>query len=286
MAEYGPTGTAVMQMCKEAGVPLIVHFHGFDAYDRRVLEESGPFYPELFQYATAIIAVSRDMERVLSGLGAPEGKLRYNPYGVDVSLFRGGKPAQAPPVFVAVGRFVDKKAPHLALLAFRTVVESVPDARLVMLGDGVLWEACKQLTQGLGLADAVEFQGHRPHGEIVVTMQQARAFVQHSVRTSYGDSEGTPVAVLEAGATGLPVVSTRHGGIQDVVIDGRTGLLVNEGDVEGMAQHMIQLAKEPILAGQLGKAGRERVCAEFSMGKSIGRLWGIIRAAIQESPKS
>jgi glycosyltransferase involved in cell wall biosynthesis len=285
IAEYGPNGVAVMDVCKEAGVPLIVHFHGYDAYVRPVLEKEGKRYPELFQNAAAVIAVSRDMENQLLRLGVPREKLQYNPYGVDISLFQKVDPAHASPLFVAVGRFVDKKAPYLTLLAFKKVVESVPEARLVLIGDGPLWEACKQLARVMGIADSVQFLGSIPHEEVAAKMGQARAFVQHSMRTSYGDSEGTPVAVLEAGATGLPVVATRHAGIEDVVIDGETGLLVDEGDVNGMGECMIRLANDPALAARLGKAARERVCAEFSMEKSISNLWSIVEASIQEHRK-
>jgi glycosyltransferase involved in cell wall biosynthesis len=75
-------------------------------------------------------------------------------------------------------------------------------------------------------------------------------------------------------------VATRHGGIQDVVIDGETGLLVNEEDVEGMGEHMLRLARDPALAAKLGQAGRKRVCAEFSMEKSIANLYRIIEATV------
>ena len=283
LAEYGPTGVAVMEVCKEAGVPLIVHFHGYDAYEDRTLGQNGQHYPELFENATSIIAVSRDMQCQLLRLGAPKEKVSYNPYGVDISLFQRGNPAQAPSLFVAVGRFVDKKAPYLTLLAFKKVVESVSEARLIMIGDGPLLEACKQMTKALDVDNAVEFLGRRPHMEVAATMQRARAFVQHSIRPSHGDSEGTPVAVLEAGATGIPVIATRHAGIQDVVVDGRTGLLVDERDIDGMAECMIRIAEDPTLAARLGQVARKRICAEFSMEKSIDNLWHIIEASIQEN---
>jgi glycosyltransferase involved in cell wall biosynthesis len=115
-------------------------------------------------------------------------------------------------------------------------------------------------------------------------MRRARAFVQHSVRTSYGDSEGTPVAVLEAGASGLPVVSTRHAGIKDVVIEGETGFLVDEGDIEGMAAHMLTLARDADLAGRMGRRAREHVAANFSMEQHIARLAEVLEGAAQRNP--
>ena len=276
LAEYGPTGASVIDSCLEADVPLVVHFHGFDAYDRMALDKYGPRYQRMFAAAVAIVAVSRDMERQLLALGAPREKLFYSPYGVDTKLFSGAEPASSPPIFVAVGRFVEKKAPHLTLLAFKKVWERCPEARLKMIGDGELWESSKQLAGDLEISRAVEFLGPRSQVEVAAELRQVRAFVQHSIRASGGDSEGTPVAVLEAGAAGLPVVATRHAGIRDVVIEGETGLLVDEKDVEGMATHMMQLAQDSGLAGRMGNAARKRVAMEFSMETSIDRLWGII----------
>jgi colanic acid/amylovoran biosynthesis glycosyltransferase len=280
LAEFGTTATVLMDVCRELRIPLIAHFHGFDAYRRTTLETFGRHYGELFESASAIIAVSRDMQDQLLSLGAPPHKLHYNSCGVDASIFRGADPLNSPPTFVAVGRFVDKKAPHLSLLAFKRVLESVPESRLIMIGDGPLWEACYQMARSLQLIDVVEFTGPQPQSEVADAMHKARAFIQHSVRTRDGDSEGTPVAVLEAGASSLPVVATRHAGIKDAVIDTKTGLLVDEGDIAGMADHMIRLAKDPQLAASLGSAAREWISAEYSMEKSINRLWSIIEAAM------
>lgn len=281
LAEYGPTGVAVMNACREADIPLIVHFHGFDASDLRILERFSTSYRQMFEIADSIIAVSRDMEEKLLRMGCPRRKLFYNPYGVDIELFSSAEPESAPPIFVAVGRFVDKKAPHLTLLAFRKVLDVVPEARLIMIGDGILLEACKQIVKALNMKHAVEFPGPLSHTEVAQTMRRARVFIQHSITTTYGDSEGTPVAVLEACASGLPVVSTKHAGIKDVIIDGETGFLVEEGDIDGMAERMITLAKDPNLSAYLGRNARKRICAEFSMEKSISNLWKIIENAIK-----
>lgn len=280
LAEYGPTGVAVMKACQRVGVPLVVQFFGFDAYEHTTLSGIGRFYPALFELASAVVAVSRHMEQQLLSLGVPRHKLHYNFCGADIVRFAGAEPASAPPRFVAIGRFANKKAPLLTLLAFRQLISVVPEATMVMVGDGPLFEASCQLVDRLGISHAVTLPGARPHQELAPFMLKARAFVQHSVRTKSGDSEGTPVIVLEASAAGLPIISTRHGGIPDVVLDGETGLLVDEGDVDGMAAAMIRLARDPVLAGQLGRAARARVTTEFSTERSVGVLEGIIRDAV------
>jgi glycosyltransferase involved in cell wall biosynthesis len=280
LAEYGLAGVQIMDVCHKANIPLVVHFHGYDAYNEAVvLQFYRESYRRLFTIARAIIAVSRDMEHQLMSLGAPRDRVFYNVYGVDSSRFSLADPSNSPPLFVAVGRFVDKKAPHLTLLAFQKVVPVCPEARLVMIGDGLLWDACKMLVKALHLEQQVTFTGPQPHSEVAATMQQARAFVQHSIRPGTGDSEGTPVAVLEAGMAGLPVVSTRHAGIKDVVREGETGFLVDEGDIDSMADHMIRLAQDAPLAGRIGQQAHEHIKAHFSMERSIGNLWEIIERA-------
>jgi colanic acid/amylovoran biosynthesis glycosyltransferase len=282
LAEYGHSGVSMMEICQEANIPLVVHFHGHDAYHENILDNEGQNYPSLFMNSAALIVVSRDMQRQLIQLGAPSEKIFINPYGVVVSQFNGANPAVAKPIFVSVGRFVDKKAPHLTIIAFSRVLEAYPEAKLIMIGDGPLQEACQQLTRALDISDAVEFRGVCVHDQVAAEMQLGRAFVQHSIKTSYGDSEGTPVAVLEASAAGLPVVATRHAGIMDVILDGETGLLVEEGDIQGMAEAMSQLIQNPSLAARFGKNGRERVKSEYSITKSINSLWEIIEYAIEK----
>ena len=219
------------------------------------------------------------MERQLLQLGCPRDKLVYNPYGVDCAKFAGAAPATAAPQFVAVGRMVEKKAPHLTITAFARVVAECPEARLRVIGDGQLLGVCRDLAAALGIEHAVTFLGAQPHEIVEREMRQARALVQHSVTASNGDSEGTPVAVLEAGAIGLPVVSTRHAGIPDVVADGVTGFLVDERDTEEMARRLVTLIRNPGLAGELGRNAAAHIRRSYTLDQSIHRLAGILSAS-------
>lgn len=280
LAEWGTVAVRVMDACRARNIPLIAHFHGYDASVHRVLADYADDYRKLFAVSGAVVAVSRSMKARLELLGAPPGKVHYNSYGVDCTGFRGGAPADAPPTFIAVGRFVEKKAPHLTLAAYAHVARARPEARLRMIGDGPLLNACRDLARGLGLTDRVDFIGAADTKAIQAELRTARAFVQHSVQAADGDCEGTPTVVLEAGATGLPVVSTRHGGIPDAVIHESTGFLVDEFDVGGMAQAMLRLVDDPDLAGRMGRAARRRMETEFADVVSADRLWSIIQAAI------
>jgi glycosyltransferase involved in cell wall biosynthesis len=206
--------------------------------------------------------------------------VHWNPCGVDCRGFRSAAPATAPPVFLAVGRFVEKKAPQLTILAFAAVHRQNPEVRLRMIGNGPLLDACRDLAHGLGVASAVTFLDAQPHAVIQEEMRRACVFVQHSVEAPSGDSEGTPVAVLEAGASGLPVVATRHAGIPDVVVEGETGLLVDERDVARMSSAMSTLIADRALAARLGAAARDHVQTRFSMERSLNCLWTVIAACL------
>lgn len=278
VANYGITGAKIWKACAQAGVPLIVHFHGFDAFHKQTLQKYLPSYKQMFQYASYIIAVSQDMRKQLIALGADEQKVVTIPYGIDISFFRPGDPSTAPPVFLAVGRFTAKKAPQLTIQAFSYVVQQVPEARLMMVGDGELFEECVKLAANLG--HKIEFKGVLQPDEIAQLMRQVRAFVQHSVTAPDGDKEGTPNTILEAAASGLPVISTYHAGIPEAVRHGETGFLVEEGDVHLMADYMIKLATNPQLAKELGSAARKHIEQHYTQQRQINKIVELIQACL------
>jgi glycosyltransferase involved in cell wall biosynthesis len=118
LAEYGDHAGDAVAACQQAALPLVVHFHGYDASETSVVEANREGYQRLFRHAAAIVTVSHAMHQRLRGLGAPVERLFYNPYGVDCLQFEGGAPGTAPPVLAAVGRFTEKKAPQVTLRAF------------------------------------------------------------------------------------------------------------------------------------------------------------------------
>jgi glycosyltransferase involved in cell wall biosynthesis len=124
----------------------------------------------------------------------------------------------------------------------------------------------------------VDILGARPHADVLASMQEADAFCQHSVvDPETGDEEGMPVAILEAMAHSVAVVSTRHAGIPEAVLDGVTGHLVDEGDVVGMAECVRRLAADPAERQRLGSAGRERVATHFTWESERSRLLATLR---------
>jgi glycosyltransferase involved in cell wall biosynthesis len=283
LAEFGFHAVRVMEAAAWSGVPLVVHFRGSDASAHGRLGLLAGRYRRLMALVAGVIVKSEPMRRTLLELGAPPQRLLVSPSGADARLFHGADPAAAPPCFLAVGRFVAKKGPLETLQAFARMRELLPPeqreaARLVMVGDGPLLEPARQRVRQWGLEAVVQLPGLADRGRVAALMRAARAFVQHSRVAPDGDSEGSPVAVMEAQLCGLPVVATRHAGIPEVVQEGVSGFLVAEGDTEAMAQAMARLVCDPQLAARLGQAGQARVAACFTVEHHLRAVSALIEA--------
>lgn len=271
LAEYGMIGAYFASVCSNAGIPLVVHFHGADATRRDFLNEFKSGYTEMFRIAKACIAVSEKMRCDLISLGCPSEKVALCPYGPNEDYLLCNPDFESNQL-IAVGRLTPKKAPHLTLLAFARALRTVPDLQLVMIGDGELRGVCEDLIVSLGLSAKVKMCGTRTPVEIREEIARSFAFIQHSVHAWDGDCEGTPVAILEACAAGLPVISTRHAGIPDTVKHGETGILVGERDVAAMAEAIVAYASDRKLARLHGSCAREYVCSNLSLERHLSQL--------------
>jgi len=283
LAEYGTVGAMVADACRLANVPLVIHFHGADAHHHATINEYKDWYRRAFQYASTIIGVSNDMINSLHQLGAPQEKLVWNPYGINTDRFAPAhEEAALNSTFLFVGRFVSKKSPQTTIRAFYEVSKRYPESRLVMAGGGPLLEESKALSQELGIDHKVNFAGVLPSEQISVLLTQSCCFVQHSVTPPDGDMEGTPNTILEAAAAGLPVVSTRHAGIKEAVIDGKTGYLVDEYDTAAMTDSMMKILASPAAAMAMGQEGRKHILQHYALPDRIARLNSILEEAIAQ----
>ena len=276
LAEFGFHAVRVMQAAAFAEIPFVVHFRGSDLSAQRRIGVLRGRYRRLVSIASGGVRKSKQMAAKLEQLGMLPSRILISASGANPALFKAGNPALAAPVFLAVGRFVAKKGPLKTIRAFALQ----PIGELWMVGDGPLFEDARRLVQDLQLQARVCFLGVKTQPEVADLMRQVRVFVQHSLIAPDGDSEGNPVSVMEAQLSGLPVVATRHAGIPDVVLDGCTGLLVEEGDVQGMAAAMERLMADPGLAARFGSAGRDRVLAGFTLGHHLQALTGFLQQQI------
>jgi len=278
LAHYGPVGLNMINVSKIAGIPLYVYFHGYDVYRSSEFKTFGKKYSQIFKHATSLFAVSKDMVRTLQEMGAPASKIIYNPCGADTDLFKPVNAAANPPLFISVGRFDDTKDHCATIRAFKLVNKQYPETTLKLIGDGKNLNKCKKLTHELDLSVNVDFMGALSHEAVAAEMSKARVFVLHSVTTADGDKEGAPVSLMEAGASGLPVVATRHAGICDIIAENETGFLVNENDIEGMAMCMKRFIEDPLLSEEMGSKAALRINKYFSLKRNVKVIWQAVDA--------
>jgi colanic acid/amylovoran biosynthesis glycosyltransferase len=243
-----------------AGPRLVVTFYGHDAsaYVRR---HGAGCYARLFAEADLVLTVSDAMRERLVALGCPRARVRVHPLAVDVAFFAPGNAAATPgpPRVVTVARLVPKKGIEDALDAVALLARAGIRLSYVIAGDGPLRDFLAQRSVQLGVADRVEFRGWQSRSVVRDLLRGAAVLLLPCRTGPDGDEEGTPVAILEALACGLPVVSTRHAGIPEVVHDGTDGLLVDEGDVPGLAASVGDLLANPARREKMGLRGREWV---------------------------
>lgn len=292
MVEFGFEAVRVMEAAAWTGRPLVVHFRGSDASARDRLVRLRERYRRLMALCAGVIVKSEPMRRTLLSLGAPADRLLISPSGGDQTRFHGADPASAPCRLVAVGRLVPKKGPLLTVQAFARMRQQwlgTPGIReepeLVMVGAGPLRRAVEQQIAALGLQACVRLTGALPHDQVAALLRRSRGFIQHSMVAPDGDSEGCPVAVIEAQLSGLPVVATRHGGIPAVVEDGVSGWLVEEGDVEGMAAAMLRLVSDPALAARMGQAGQRRAWRRFTIDHHLAQVMELVQSVCDDQTR-
>lgn len=272
MGEYLDYCLPWLDLARELGIRCFGHGHGYDIAPF-LLE---PRWRELylrFNSTGGIITVSDLSRQRLLDIGIRPDRIHVVPCGVDVPDKPIARAASASVRCLAVGRMTPIKAPVLMLDAFRRASHECPGLHLDYVGGGELLSAADQFVEAFRLEDRVTLHGPQDSDVVRQLLGQSDIFVQHS-RTDRrrGAEEGLPVAILEAMAYALPIVSTRHAGIPEEVEEERTGLLVAEGDTEGMARAIVRLARDPALRLAQGIAGWERVRDHFSARRECEHL--------------
>ncbi|WP_338766569.1 glycosyltransferase [Bernardetia sp. ABR2-2B] len=281
LAEFGTTAAEIYPICRQLDIPLVIFFFGFDVFRYKEQEYHEENYKKMFQYASTSLVVSKSMIPVLKKFGADENKIIYNPASAHEDFFK-LKPAFEENNFISITRFVDKKAPYYVILAFAEALKKMPNTKLNIIGDGFLKETCENLVNYLEIQDKVIFHGAVERSTYMKLMENSIAYVQHSIQAKSGDSEGTPVAIMEAQSAGLPVVSTYHSGIPEIVIHEQTGFLTEEHNVKQMTKHLLEILKDKDKAKQMGEAGKTRIKENFSNEKHIDILQTALEKAIKQ----
>lgn len=275
--DFGDNGINLYSIFNKRNKKVIVHLHGYDA--SKLLFKSS-YLDELISLSkkNIIIVPSHYNRKRLIISGCNENNICVMPYAYygNFKSYDENKIQPEKPILLFAGRFVPKKDPRILLYAFREVIKTNDNVQLIMIGDGKLFNEVRTLIKEFKLEHRVKTLGSLPQIEVLNWMQKATIYIQHSVTSEDGDQEGYPNSILEAQCSGLPVVSTIHAGIPEIVIDGETGYLVQEHDYEKMAERISHLLREPYLINTMGKNASARFRHSAAPENRINNLLQII----------
>ncbi|MGD1899070.1 MAG: glycosyltransferase [Phormidesmis sp.] len=253
---------------------LIVMFRGFDI-SAKLKAESNSVYSQLFKQADFFLTNCDFFRQRLLALGCPPDRIRVHYSGLDCDKFE-FKPRQLGPDepvrIAATGRLVEKKGLAYSIQAIAKVAKRYPNVQFDIIGDGPLRAELASLIDALQLGESVHLLGWQNEAGIIHVLNQAHLFVAPSVTAADGNQDA-PINVLkEAMALGLPVVSTTHGGIPELVEDTVSGYLVPERDADAIANALVKLIEQPQRWPEMGRAGRAYVEHHYSLSDLNDRL--------------
>jgi len=261
--QFGTNGN-IGAILKELGIKgkLVTMFHGYDI--RLGIREGGGIYSRLFRLSDLILSISDYSYRHLVELGADPERIKYHPVGIDPDEFpfREREP-RGTLTILTVARLVREKALDNALKALHILVKEhgIGNVKYIVAGGGPQEVLLKELAVELGVADRVRFTGSVSRAEVIKLYGEAHLYVLSS------EQEVLPVTLMEAQASGLPVISTDVGSVREIVNDGMTGFLVPSGDERALAGKIRDLLDDPGAWPGMGRAGREIVRGKYDIKK-------------------
>ncbi len=289
-AHFAVDAAEALPLLRALAIPLIVTLHGYDVMandDTHRSSRQGRTYlarrQELFREASLFLCVSKAIRQKAIERGFPERKLRVHAIGIDLEKFQPPGSLEPAPIILFVGRLVEKKGCAHLIRAMSEVRRVLPQARLIVLGDGPERARLEAEAQGWG-AQTI-FLGIQTGDQVRHWMAASRVLALPSVTARNGDAEGLPTVLYEALAMGLPVACFRTSGIPELVRDEVEGLLADEGDEAGMARNLLRLCQEDTLAARMGAAGRRRVEQSFELGKQTADLEAFYTQVLQPDQK-
>ena len=230
-------------ICKELGIKHIARGHGYDITQVPKSEWGQANYDKANQLDLIIVPTDYQKE-ILSSLDITNPKVISQVCGSDIPHTPPQRTSHSNSTeCIAVGRFVEKKSPLLTIKSFLKASEKHQGMHLTMIGTGELLQECQKYVDEKGANQLIHFMGSVDQSTVIQQMKKSDIFLQHSVTAKNGDQEGAPVAISEAMANGLPVISTIHSGIPSMVKHGVSGLLVEEHDTQAMTQAIVKLTQ-------------------------------------------
>ncbi|MGQ0660956.1 glycosyltransferase [Sphingosinicella sp.] len=279
-AHFATDGLGALPLAAALGVPLVTTLHGYDVHrSRAALLGSGRlswvryalFQRRLQARGDLFLAVSNALRRRAIAQGFPAERTFTHYNGVDLRRFRPGAGGDGVTI-LHVGRLVEKKGTAVLLRAFARIRTAHPRARLAIVGDGPLRPQLERLAGELALNRSVTFWGALNSDEVAAQMRQVALLAAPSLTARDGDAEGLPQTIIEAMASGLPVVASDHSGNPEAVEDQQTGFLIPEQDSEALAARLDLLLDSAATRTAMGRAARQLVEARFDLARQTARL--------------
>ena len=280
-AHFGWDGYFSLGLKKKHGLPQVTRFYGYDVGILPRIPLWRRRYQRLFGEGDLFIVEGTNMKSLLENAGCPSGKIVVHHLGVNLDQIK-YEPRKPQPKALRVliaASFKEKKGIEYALKAIARAGKEMPDMNIhtTIIGDGVLKKTLHDLAGELGILGAIAWTGYQPHGYFLEELYKADLFLSPSVTASDGDTEGgAPVAIIEAGASGLPVISTTHADIPEVVLNGCTGFLAAERNVESLAESICRLARDPAMRMEFGRRARAHIEANYEcvrQGKLLSDIY-------------
>ncbi|MDJ0536093.1 MAG: glycosyltransferase [Xenococcaceae cyanobacterium MO_207.B15] len=248
---------------------LITSFRGYDI-SQYVEEQGNRVYEQLFAEGDFFFANCEFFRQQAIKLGCAQEKIVVHGSGIDCHKFAFTPrhfPADGKIRLATTGRLIEKKGIEYSIRAIAKVVQKYPEIEYNIIGDGALRESFEQLISELNLGHIIKLLGAKQQQKIIKILHQSHIFIAPSVTAANGDRDAPINTLKEAMAMGLPVISTHHGGIPELVEDGVSGFLVAERDSNAIADKISYLIEHPECWGEMGQAGRSCVEAKYDMNK-------------------
>jgi colanic acid/amylovoran biosynthesis glycosyltransferase len=276
-AHFASGGKTLLPLLKSLRRPLIVTLHG--GSDVPIQKPQMGVYRELAERATLFLCVSDFIRRQAIKAGFPTEKLIVHYIGIDRTLYFPPAATTDNDSVLFIGRLVEMKGCEHLIRAMRTVQASRPASELTIIGDGPLRPELERLAVELHVR--CRFMGVQPSTTVRQMLQTSRLLSLPSVTTADGHVEGLGIALIEAQAMGVPVVSTLHAGIPEGVADGVTGILVPERDSQKLAAAILRLLEDQDLWQRYHLATQEHVDGKFDLRKQTALLEDIYTEQIR-----
>ncbi len=263
-AHFGHNGVYALKVGRKVGIPQVTTFYGMDLSNRQMVAELANDYERMFKHGALFLVEGSFMKEKLAELGCPAEKIKIQRIAIPVEKIRFrprlARSSAKPAVFIFGGRFTEKKGLIFALEAMRIVRQKRQDFEFRIIGAGRLEDEIRAMISRHSMEGYVKLLGFLNYSRYLEEMEGADIFIHPSVTAADGDSEGgAPTTILEAQAMGMPVVSTYHADIPNVVAPEKSALLAPERDAEALAKHVLFLLQNRDAWEPMGAAGRHFV---------------------------